>query len=65
MNCSQIAAYLNGEGVTSWTGKQFYPELVFGVLRKARMKRQRIAVVEVDVRCELLRIQMNKTAIDP
>jgi hypothetical protein len=42
-NCRQIAAYLNDEGVTSWTGKRFYPEMVFGVLRKARMKSERVA----------------------
>ena len=43
MNCRQIAAYLNDGRVTSWTGKSFYPELVFGILRKARMKSERIA----------------------
>ena len=43
MNCCQIAAYLNGEGVSSWTGKRFYPELVFGVIRKALMKAQWMA----------------------
>ncbi len=43
MNCRQIAAYLNDDGVTSWTGKRFYPELVFGVIRKARMKSERVA----------------------
>ena len=37
VNCRQIAAYLNDEGVTSWTGKRFYPELVFEVIRKARL----------------------------
>jgi hypothetical protein len=40
MNCRQIAAYLNDEGVTSWGGKQFYSELVFGVIRKAKMRVQ-------------------------
>ncbi len=54
MNCRQIAAYLNDEGVTSWTGKRFYPELVFGVLRKARLKADRIADDVVDVRCALI-----------
>ena len=54
MNCRQIAAYLNDEGVTSWTGKRFYPELVFGVIRKARMKRERLVDAEVDLRCELV-----------
>ena len=53
MNCRQIAAYLNDEGVTSWTGKRFYPELVFGILRKARLKAERVADAVVDVRCEL------------
>ena len=25
MNCRQIAAFLNDQGITSWTGKRFYP----------------------------------------
>ena len=54
LNCRQIAAYLNDEGVTSWTGKRFYPELVFGVIRKARIKNERVADAVVDVRCELV-----------
>jgi hypothetical protein len=54
MNCSQIAAYLNDEGVSSWTGKRFYPELVFGILRKARLKAERIADAVLAVRCELV-----------
>ena len=54
MNCRQIAAYLNDEGVSSWTGKRFYPELVFGVIRKARLKSERMADAVVDVWCELL-----------
>jgi hypothetical protein len=54
MNCRQIAAYLNDEGVTSWTGKRFYPELVFGVIRKARLKTERMGDAVVDVRCELV-----------
>jgi hypothetical protein len=41
MNCSQIAAYLNDERVSSWTGKRFYPELVFGVIRKAKKLQER------------------------
>ena len=53
LNCRQIAAYLNDEGVTSWTGKRFYPELVFGVIRKARLKAERMGGAVVDVRCEL------------
>ncbi len=54
LNCRQIAAYLNDEGVTSWTGKRFYPELVFGVMRKAMLKAKRLAEPVVDVRCELV-----------
>ena len=54
LNSRQIAAYLNDEGVTSWTGKRFYPELVFGVIRKARMKSERLANPVVYVRCELV-----------
>jgi hypothetical protein len=37
---NRIAEHLNALGVNSWTGKQFYPELVFGVIRKARLKRK-------------------------
>ena len=54
MNCRQIAAYLNEEEVTSWTGRRFYPELVFGVLRKARLKSERLTDAVVDLRCELV-----------
>ena len=54
LNCCQIAAYLNDEGVTSWTGKRFYPELVFGVVRKAQMKNEREVDAVVDVRCALV-----------
>jgi hypothetical protein len=54
MTCRQIAAYLNEQGVTSWGGRQFYPELVFGVIRKARLKNERMTQSVVDVRCELL-----------
>ena len=54
LNCRQIAAYLNDEGVTSWTGKRFYPELVFGVIRKAKLKAKGLADPMVDVRCELV-----------
>lgn len=53
LNCRQIAAYLNDEGVTSWTGKRFYPELVFGILRKAKLKGERMAAAAVDVCCKL------------
>ena len=54
MTCRQIAAYLNDVGGTSWTGKRFYPELMFGVIKKARMKRERLVDAEVDVQCEMV-----------
>ena len=54
LNCRQIAGYLNDQGVTSWGGKRFYPELVFGVIRKARLKVQRMAQSVVNVRCKLV-----------
>jgi hypothetical protein len=38
LNCRQITDKLNGEGVTSWGGKRFYPELVFGVIRKRTVR---------------------------
>ena len=56
LNCRQIADYLNDEGVTSWNGKRFYPELVFGVIRKARLKVQRMRDAVLDVLCELDKI---------
>jgi hypothetical protein len=59
-NCRQIAEYLNDQGVFSWTGKRFYPELVFGVIRKARMKRERQIDAGVDVRYEIVLIQEDK-----
>ena len=42
----KIAEHLNALGVNSWSGKQFYPELVFGVIRKARLKKERLAQVK-------------------
>jgi hypothetical protein len=37
----KIAEHLSALGVNSWSGKQFYPELVFGVIRKAKLRRIR------------------------
>jgi hypothetical protein len=37
----RIAEHLNALGVNSWTGKQFYPELIFGIVRKAKLRRIR------------------------
>lgn len=49
MTCRQIAAYLNAQGVTSWGGRQFYPELVFGVIRKARLRIERIGEKTIEM----------------
>ncbi len=57
MNCSQIAANLNDEGVTSWTGKRFYTELVFGILRKAKLKGERIVNL-MKINCVLKQNQL-------
>ena len=37
----KISEHLNDLGVSSWSGKQFYPELVFGIVRKARLRAAR------------------------
>ena len=51
----KIAAHLNDEGVTSWTGKRFYPELVFGVIRKARLKAERVVgSFAIAISCNLM-----------
>jgi hypothetical protein len=57
LNCRQIANKLNAEGVTSWSGKRFYPELVFGVIRKARLKKERLTHAVVDELRTVLRIK--------
>ena len=48
-NSRQIAEHLNELGVKSWRGKRFYPELVFGVIRKARLKADRMGDTVVGV----------------
>jgi hypothetical protein len=40
LDTRKTSDHLNAEGVTSWTGKVFYPALVFGVIRKARLRAQ-------------------------
>ena len=40
LDTRKISDRLNAEGVTSWTGKEFYPALVFGVIRKAKLREQ-------------------------
>lgn len=59
LNSRQIADHLNELGVTSWTGKRFYPELVFGVIRKARERVRRVVVAAMDV--PQIRLQQLKT----
>ena len=61
LNCRQIAEKLNDEGVTSWNGKRFYSELVFGVVRKARLKKERLAHAVVEVRTTLQKAFTHKT----
>jgi hypothetical protein len=53
LDCRQIADKLNAEGVASWNGKKFYPELVFGVIRKARLKKERLTHAVVAVQTTL------------
>jgi hypothetical protein len=57
LNCRQIADKLNAEGITSWNGKKFYSELVFGVIRKARLKKERLTHAVVDELRTVLRIK--------
>ena len=53
----KISEHLNAQGVNSWSGKQFYPELVFGIIRKARLNAIResestvVESVGVGLRC--------------
>jgi len=62
LNCRQIAEKLNDEGVTSWNGKKFYSELVFGVIRKARLKKVRLAHAVVEAKTTLEKAFTHKTA---
>jgi hypothetical protein len=39
----QISDHLNASGVTSFQGKQYYPALVFGIIRKALLRRAELA----------------------
>lgn len=51
----RISEQLNALGVTSWTGKRFYPELVFGIIRKARLKANRGSGT-TEVTCRLVEL---------
>ena len=52
----RISEHLNALGVNSWTGKRFYPELVFGIIRKARLKANRGSGTTV-VTCSLVELK--------
>jgi hypothetical protein len=55
MNCRQISTYLNEEGITSWGVKRFYPELVFVVVRKARLNSERlVGSITIAITCNLM-----------
>lgn len=49
----KIAKHLNALGVNSWSGKQFYPELVFGIIRKAHLRKERVRVLYEIIRMKL------------
>ena len=40
LDTRQISDHLNAEGVLSARGKTYYPAMVFGVIRKARLRAQ-------------------------
>ncbi len=40
LDTRKISDRLNAEGVLSARGKEFYPAMVFGVIRKARLRTQ-------------------------
>ncbi len=56
LDTRQISDRLNAEGVTSWTCKEFYPALVFGIIRKARLRRLRLQQDQVQVTGELIKL---------
>ena len=59
----KISEHLNALGVNSWSGKQFYPELVFGVIRKAKLRavRNRDSTSQESLVVELRSKKPNKT----
>ncbi len=45
----QISDHLNSSGVTSFHGKEFYPELVFGIIKKGKVRLSKLAeVVQIE-----------------
>ena len=53
LNCRQISEKLNNEGITSSRGKRFYSALVFSVIKKERLKADRLAYAELVVNTTL------------
>jgi hypothetical protein len=63
LNSRQIADYLNDLKITSWTGKRFYSDLVFGVIQKARERARRETLAVAKVSCQLHAIQTRPMAL--
>jgi hypothetical protein len=40
MTNRDISDHLNASGMLSWRGKEFYPQLVFGIIRKAQRRQE-------------------------
>jgi len=57
----KIAAHLSALGVNSWSGKQFYPELIYGIIRKAKIKIERLAQAS---ELDLVKVSLQKGMID-
>ncbi len=56
LDTRKISDHLNAEGVLSARGKEFYPALVFDVIRKARLRRLRLQQDQVQVTGELIKL---------
>ena len=56
LDTRQISDRLNAEGVLSARGKTFYPAMVFGVIRKARLRRLRVEKDQLQVTGELIKV---------
>ncbi len=58
LDTRQISDRLNAEGVLSARGKTYYPAIVFGVIRKARLRRLRLQQDQVQVTGELIKLPL-------
>ncbi len=56
LDTRQISDRLNAKGVLSARGKTYYPAMVFGVIRKARLRRLRLQQDQVQVTAELIKL---------